>query len=1729
MSEMRCCSVVGGVLVGLALSAVVATAHGPIPPQPVEWVPGQLLVRLAPGLEPVAAGEMSGDLTPGLTSLNERFGVETARPLLQHYGPIALRALEGSGKAASVPPGDLELMDRLGRWVLLQAGGDADVEAMVAAYEALDEVEVAEPNYRARLVESVSSDPAPAAQVSRTSSKLHWVPNDPDFGSQWGLDFIDAPSAWDITQGAPAQVIAIIDTGVDLDHPDLATKIWDNADEEPGDGNGDTCPGLCLVDDDGDGLVDEDRNGIQMGDPGWDGTYADDDDENGYVDDFRGWDWIGLGQGFPDNDPQDDNGHGTHCAGIAAAATDNGVGIAGACPLCTVMPLKAFQSSGTASYSDIAKAVDYAYRNGATVINMSFGSYADSSLVYDALSLAYSTSVLVAAAGNDHRPRSRACGNPSLFYPAHYGFVLGVEAGESGGGLAGFSNYCTYDLRNPGVSIQSTVLNNSYATWSGTSMAAPFVAGTAALLRTQRDGTAGWGPELYFGQLVNSAGNAVQALTIVPTPDLRFVRYEMLDPVGSCPTCDGDGRPDSGETVEIVVTVRNWWGNAIDVNGTLTTADALATVVDGDATWGSIGPNASDDNANNPFRLEVSSSAGNNRDIVFDLSVNAGNGGTGIAEQIVLTVERGVEKGGILSASQTWTAQDLYLVTGNLLVDEGVTLTVEPGTEVQVYPGVSISVRGEIVARGTASDRILFSGNSGSWGSFVTTGSSVPAGFDAGGGYVSGSVLEFCVFRDAGGSSGLPALEVNGTYVARSVFHANSAPVAVSTTGRPAVVENNLVYANEGWSNGLNLWAGSTVRHNTIVANYNGVSVIGPGATGQLVANNLIQNQHVDYIATGGFDSTAVGNFWGTTDSEQIEARIWDFFDNPSLGVAYWDPPLSAPDPDAPPVVANIALDPPSPVSVGTLTFTITFSHPMRTDILPEVFFGPAEPWTSHQVNTNGYWLDPVTYVVGTEITVFTGDGLQKITVVGAEDPEGFPIPTGDHRFGFEIVTSGTSAAALQASGGIGHVDLDWFPSTLPDVAGYNLYRADQSGGPYEKLNGPLIVDTDYADWSAEPGVEYWYVYRVVNTEVEEGPDSDEASAAALDDVPPVIEHTPVTSASAGLPITLVATITDNVATPTARLFHRELGSADPWDQVTMINATGSQYTANIPSGDAVAPGREYYLEASDGVNTVQHGTPVAPHGITILDRPTVSDVSPDHGPLAGGTSVTITGTNFQIGCTVTFGGVAAIDVVVADPQTITCTTPAHYPAVADVAVTNPNTAVGTLTRAFTYEGTPTIVRLPTTAHDRMSVTTLGVSTPGVEGMISATLELTYDPTVLAVQTTGTGSLTPGWSLSSNTTTPGTVRLSLAGTAAVTGPGTLAEVTVQVVGDPGAVSPLAWVQATLNEGVIPATAENGQVTVNNAFDVSGTVTYYTAARPVEGVTMTLDGSASYSQATGADGAYAIANVPSDNYVLTGSKSDGVEAGDISALDASFVLQHDAGLITLDPHQSIAGDVNASGQATAFDASLILQHAVGLIALPFPGSGRVWAFSPPSRGFTPLNLDQTGQDFAGILIGDVTGNWGDGLGEGLTGSATLAFAGVPACGGGTARVSLEALEPGIELLSTELTLTFDPAVVEVVEVRRGALSSNWTLVVNDQTPGQVRVALAGSNPVIETGDLLEVDYAAGGNYASWLAASRAFLNEGLVDAELPPVEVNSCALFGSGFEDGTSGGWTVTVP
>ena len=337
-----------------------------------------------------------------------------------------------------------------------------EVEVKIAAYKADPRVEYAEPDYIAR----------PAHE-----------PNDPSYGdgTQWGLQKILASQAWDLSKGNSNVVIAVVDWGVDLDHPDLASEMWTKPGEIPDNGT--------------------------------------DDDGNGYVDDVYGWDFAN-----DDNDPQDDYYHGTHVAGIAAAATDNGVGVAGVGFNSRIMAVKVGDgTTGQAAYSDIAHGIIYAADNGAKVINLSLGGYAFSSYLESAVNYAWNAGcVLVGAVGNDN--------SSSSFYPSAYANVIGVSATDQNDARWSSSNYGSYiSVAAPGVSIYSTCWLNddpAYAYWtlSGTSMAAPHVAGLAALLFAHGSGSnaavrsliegsaddlgdAGWDQYYGYGRV-----NAFQAL-----------------------------------------------------------------------------------------------------------------------------------------------------------------------------------------------------------------------------------------------------------------------------------------------------------------------------------------------------------------------------------------------------------------------------------------------------------------------------------------------------------------------------------------------------------------------------------------------------------------------------------------------------------------------------------------------------------------------------------------------------------------------------------------------------------------------------------------------------------------------------------------------------------------------------------------------------------------------------------------------------------------------------------------------------------------------------------------------------------------------------------------------------------------------------------------------------------------------------------------------------------------
>jgi subtilisin family serine protease len=333
------------------------------------------------------------------------------------------------------------------------------------------------------------------------------LPNDPSFNRLYGLNNtaqtggladadIDAPEAWDVTTGSRSVVVAVIDTGIDYRHPDLAANVWTNPREVAGD----------RIDNDG----------------------------NGYVDDIYGWDFANN-----DADPFDDQGHGTHVAGTIGAVGNNGTGVAGVNWQVSIMGLKFLDASGSGTTSAAIAAINYATRMrrdfGANVVatNNSWGGGGFSSSLQNAITAGGSAGILfVAAAGNDGLNN-----DATASYPASYtsGSIIAVAATDSSNRLASFSNYgaTSVDVAAPGVGILSTTPNNTYSSYSGTSMATPHVTGVVALLKAAKpDATAdqirsailstatpvaGLAGKVATGGVVNAAA-AITALVGAPPP-----------------------------------------------------------------------------------------------------------------------------------------------------------------------------------------------------------------------------------------------------------------------------------------------------------------------------------------------------------------------------------------------------------------------------------------------------------------------------------------------------------------------------------------------------------------------------------------------------------------------------------------------------------------------------------------------------------------------------------------------------------------------------------------------------------------------------------------------------------------------------------------------------------------------------------------------------------------------------------------------------------------------------------------------------------------------------------------------------------------------------------------------------------------------------------------------------------------------------------------------------------
>ena len=379
----------------------------------VKTVPGELIVKL----------KNSKSFMKNLKS----FGVEYQRPIDVSFGEFVV-----------VKSIDQRLVHR----VIRKLNQDPSVE-------------YAEPNFVYSIVKPVEEFSL-NAMIKSTQTQLNYTPNDPKFGDLWGLHNdgsnepggstgvagadVNALNAWDITKGSRAVTIAVIDTGVDYNHPDLKDQMWVNKAEQ-------------------------------------NGTAGVDDDGNGYVDDVYGYDFANN-----DGDPIDGHSHGTHCSGTIGASHDNGIGVAGVMADVKIMAIKFLTDSGSGSTEGAIKAIDYATKMNVDLMSNSWGGGGRSQALEDAITRAKDAGILfTAAAGN-----SSSNNDSSPHYPSNYDVdnVISVAALTAKNGLASFSCYgrATVHIAAPGHKILSTVKDGGYKVYSGTSMATPHVSGVLGLL-----------------------------------------------------------------------------------------------------------------------------------------------------------------------------------------------------------------------------------------------------------------------------------------------------------------------------------------------------------------------------------------------------------------------------------------------------------------------------------------------------------------------------------------------------------------------------------------------------------------------------------------------------------------------------------------------------------------------------------------------------------------------------------------------------------------------------------------------------------------------------------------------------------------------------------------------------------------------------------------------------------------------------------------------------------------------------------------------------------------------------------------------------------------------------------------------------------------------------------------------------------------------------------------------
>ena len=1044
---------------------------------------GEIIVKFKPTAK-VKMLKSADAVTSGVSAVDalfEKIGATDVEQLMPNTSkgnrPSLLKSVSGTNV-------NTEGMNQLYRIKFDEAKAESVMKA-VEEIEELTEIEYAEPNY---ILYALSSG-------SEITDCEHYE-SEPLFKEQWAFNAINLKNVWTkkkITDKRP--VIAILDTGVDTEHPDLAENIWTNEREANGQ---------------------EDA----------------DDDANGFKDDLHGWDFVNQTSRLGDW-----NGHGTHVAGIAAAAGKNGIGITGANPDALIMPVTVMQSDGTGDVATIIKGIDYAAANGADIINMSIGTYGYSLALEQALGRAYATAVLVAAAGNDCLPMQGKCsacneqGKP--MFPAAFTFVLGVESSNRDGSRASFSNYDSdgptlstfgeeqlynYELRAPGVAIMSTFPGGKYKALNGTSMASPLVAGAISRLLQCKEYTS---KEVLFGDLIHARkknsnnivdfGAAYEITDADRTPELQLVTYAMVDTINGG---DGDGTPDAGETIELYPTFRNEWGTAENITFTLEVGEAedpeIVEILDGTVEFGKPLSSYAKGKSNNPIRFKINDECIDGRHIRLLLRATCDNIAQPLEEEFVITAENGVEIGGPILENTTLYPGVNYIVTNQILVPDGITLTIRPGTVLDFKHcktrGMYLSYKAKLVCNGTPDSMIIFK-------NFNKESSTLPFMQN-----LSDSVLcRYSKFEN------INAWEIsyngnNRTKFENCIF-INCQAIFDNSNYNKTNIHNNIIgsmsyplYLISSFNN--NILDNIFLDVVTILSERSNVY----GSDNNIFNNNLKSGSkmYVKVKANAG-EIAKSSQYFGTTRKEIVNQYIYDAYNSDYTTVYDFSSMLTRPSAEAHGIVWKVLVNGYDaqdefemlpPLGVGKHKFDVYFNRPMDTSVAPSISMGVRSPYTQVSIAEEGTWsADSLIYTAYLTIDGKTNtDGLNRIYVYGARDNEYFDIPEENFRFNVEVQAAGSMATGLMAEAGLGKVKLTWETDEedFEDLLGYNIYRYTKDTLGVESdstIVNPTVLEAEeveFTDYNVTPGTTYYYVIKQLTTSLNSHALSNAVAATPL-------------------------------------------------------------------------------------------------------------------------------------------------------------------------------------------------------------------------------------------------------------------------------------------------------------------------------------------------------------------------------------------------------------------------------------------------------------------------------------------------------------------------------------------------------------------------------------------------------------------------------------------------------